>query len=162
MKILITGGKSAVALKLLKAFENEEVILADYGEVPSFPSSSYKFISLSEKNEDITAHVLLNHCLDYGVDYLLPLYEFEIEPVDKAKILFQEFNVNLLLPGVEDLKTYSSLPITKTAWAILINGAVVYSTLETAQLGMLFATNVSGAFYVEEVNGILCASLIRI
>ena len=98
MKILITGGKSAVALKVLKAFEQHEVIVADYGEVPSFSSSKYQLISLGEKNEDIIAHVLLNYCLDHGVDALVPLHEFEIEPIAKSKILFNEFNVSVLLP----------------------------------------------------------------
>jgi hypothetical protein len=33
-------------MKLLKAFEGQEIILADYGEIPAFSSSSYKFVTL--------------------------------------------------------------------------------------------------------------------
>lgn len=105
MKILITGGKSATTLKLLKAFEGEEIVLADYGEIPSFTSSNYKFITLGEVNDAI-AHNILNICLDYGIDVILPVHEFEINPIAKSKVLFQEFNIEVLLPEVTDVLKY--------------------------------------------------------
>jgi len=98
MKILITGGKSVQALKLVTAYENDTVVLADYGEVPLFPSAKYQFLSLGERNDDVIAHNLLNHCLDLEVDALMPLYAFEIDQVAKAAILFAEFNIQVLIP----------------------------------------------------------------
>ncbi|MGY0037739.1 hypothetical protein [Pedobacter sp. NJ-S-72] len=63
MKTLITGGKSAQALKILKAFTNDQVLLGDYGDMPSFASAQYQFVSLGDKNEETIAHTLLNACL---------------------------------------------------------------------------------------------------
>jgi hypothetical protein len=105
LKILITGGKSAATMKLLKAFEGQEIILADYGEIPAFSSSSYKFVTLGEINDTI-AHNILNVCLDHQVDMLLPLHEFEINPLAKAAVLFEEFNIELLIPDVTDVLKY--------------------------------------------------------
>ncbi|MES2418101.1 MAG: hypothetical protein V4541_07915 [Bacteroidota bacterium] len=99
MKILITGGKSAAAFKLLKDFNQYEVVLADYGEVPAMVSKNYKLISLGTKNEEVLVHTLLKHCLNEGVDAILPTELFEIEALLKAKILFDEFNIEILLPN---------------------------------------------------------------
>jgi hypothetical protein len=105
LKILITGGKSAATLKLLKAFEGHEIILADYGDIPSFTSAQYKFITLGEVNDSI-AHNVLNLCLDYGIEMVLPVHEFEINPIAKSKVLFEEFNIEVLLPEVTDVLKY--------------------------------------------------------
>lgn len=98
MKILITGGKSVQALKLVTAYENDTVILADYGDVPLFPSAKYQFLSLGERNDEVIAHNLLNHCLDLEVDAIVPLHAFEIDQVVKATVLFEEFNIQVLIP----------------------------------------------------------------
>lgn len=98
MKILITGGKSVQALKLAAAYANDAIVLADYGDVPHFPSAKYSFLSLGERNDDVIAHNLLNHCLNEGVDAILALYVFEIEEIAKSTVLFEEFNIHVLMP----------------------------------------------------------------
>lgn len=98
MKILITGGRSVQALKLVAIYEGDSIVLADYGEVPLFPSAKYHFISLGERNDDIIAHNLLNYCLNEGADAILPLHVFEIEEIAKSAVLFEEFNINVLMP----------------------------------------------------------------
>jgi len=98
MKILITGGKSVQALKLVAAYVNDIVIMADYGEVPVFPSAKYQFVSLGERNDEIIAHNLLNHCLDLEVNAIVPLHAFEIDQLAKASVLFEEFNIQVLIP----------------------------------------------------------------
>jgi len=96
MRILITGGKSAQAMKKANEFANDSVILADYGDMPSFPSAKYKFLSLGERNDDIIAHNLLNHCLNEGVDAILALQDFEMKELAKSTVLFKEFNIEIL------------------------------------------------------------------
>lgn len=96
MRILITGGKSAQALRQAKQFTSDSIILADYGDMPSFPSATYKFLSLGERNDDIIAHNLLNHCLNEAADAILALNDFETEELLKSSVLFQEFNIEIL------------------------------------------------------------------
>lgn len=96
MKILITGGKSAQAFKLLKEFKDDEVLLADYGEMPSFPSKEYKFISMGTQNPETAAHSLLTFCLDNAVNAIVPVYAFEIEALAKSNILFEEFEIQII------------------------------------------------------------------
>ncbi len=109
MKILITGGKSAQSLKLIKTFADDNIVLADYGDVPSFPSARYYFISLGQRNDEIIAHNLLNHCLNEGVDAVLPLHEFEVNEISKSQVLFEEFNIKVLLPQEDQI-----IHLTKT------------------------------------------------
>lgn len=150
MKILLTGGNSAVALKLLKAFTSYQVVLADYGDVPIFATKDYKFISLGIKNEDVLAHTLLNYCLDEGVDAILPIHHFEIEALAKSAVLFNEFNIALLLPNVFELSKYFAIgqPNKADNWAVFTAGELIFSTIvdrELKELGK--SANLSGAYY---------------
>lgn len=150
MKILITGGKSATALKLVKAFATYQVVLADYGEVPSFSSTAYTLISLGAKNEDVLAHTLLNTCLDEEIDLILPIHNFEIEAVAKAETLFNEFNIQVLLPSREELDQYFNAAITPKIgdWVIYKSGEVLFTSNGDAIPINNVQKNLNGAFYI--------------
>jgi hypothetical protein len=153
LKILITGGKSAGTLKLLKAFEGHEVILADYGDTPSFVSAAYTFLSLGEENDAI-AHNLLNTCLDHGVECLLPLHEFEIAQVSKSSVLFEEFNITVLLPSLIDLPKFF-YPLQevdpKSPWAIFVKGDLKFPVAAADEWHALGKEHqLNGVFYIPE------------
>ncbi len=103
MKVLITGGRSAQAMKLLKRFENDTIVFADYGEVPSMSTAHYHFITLGNRNDDIIAHNLLSHCLGQSVDAVLPLQGFEIDEIAKSTVLFEEFGIKVLMPDTDQI-----------------------------------------------------------
>jgi hypothetical protein len=153
LKILITGGKSAGTLKLLKAFEGHEIVLADYGETPAFASASYKFIPLGEQNDAI-AHNLLNLCLDHGIECLLPVHEFEITQVSKSSVLFEEFNITVLLPSVVDLPKffYPQQDIDpKCPWAIFVKGELKYPLDAGASwISLGNEEQLNGVFFIPE------------
>jgi hypothetical protein len=96
MKILITGGKSARAFRLRRQYQNDQIVMADYGEMPQFGSAEYQFVSLGNHNADTTAHALLTFCLDNAIEAILPVNDFEIEAVVKSRILFEEFDIHVL------------------------------------------------------------------
>ncbi|TDQ08163.1 ATP-grasp domain-containing protein [Pedobacter metabolipauper] len=164
MRVLITGGKSAQSLKLLKAFKDDEIVLADYGDMPSFPSAQYQFISLGEKKEDIIAHNLLSHCLDEGIDAILPLHFFEVEAIAKSSVLFEEFNILVLLPGMEELSQYlSSETVPAQAWAIFIAGNLRFASNPLENLEKIGKDKqLNGLFHIFETINNFRASLITI
>jgi hypothetical protein len=149
LKILITGGKSAATLKLLKAFADDHILLADYGDMPSFSSAAYQMHSLGERNDDITAHNLLNNCLDEGVEMILPLHTFEIDAVSRSIVLFEEFGISVLLPEIGKLDQYLSAVKQPGDWAIYRDGMLLFSSNpsdEQATLGKEAGLN--GVFYI--------------
>ena len=161
LKVLITGGKSALALKMLKAFAKHQVVLADYGEMPN----SSRFISLGEKNEDIIAHNLLNNCLDEGVDMILPLHTFEISATAKAKVLFNEFNIEVLLPNDGDLNTYfdQQTILKHEHWAVFRRAEILFASMADEKLVNFGKANcLNGAFYVNYDNTLANLKLITI
>jgi hypothetical protein len=153
LKILITGGKSATTLKLLKAYQGDEIVLADYGDIPSFSSANYKFITLGEVNDAI-AHNILNICLDYGIDAILPVHEFEINPIAKAKVLFEEFNIQVLLPEVTDVLKffYPQQDITPgLSWYYFVEGELRYpATASSHVLELGKEKELNGVYYIPE------------
>ena len=162
MKTLITGGKSAQALKLLKAFTADQVLLADYGEIPSYASAQYQFVTLGERNEDTIAHNLLNACLDQEADRLLPLYQFELEALVKSAVLFEEFNIHILLPDLNDFPYYPlNGEIDKQNWAVYDKGVLLYASQPETLEGIATAT-LNGAFYMNTAADITTPILFTI
>ena len=127
MKILITGGKTATALKLIKAFDGCEILLADYGDMPVINPNAYSFASLGTWNADVLAHNLLTKCLDYGADVLLPLYEAEIAAVSKSLVLFSEFDLKVLLPENPEFELKKI-----EEFCVFEEGKLIYTTVDVA------------------------------
>ncbi|WP_343532124.1 hypothetical protein [Pedobacter sp.] len=147
MKILITGGKTATSLKLIKAFDRASIILGDYGDAPSIKVNAYEFASLGAWNAEVLAHNLLAKCLDHGVDVLLPLYEAEIEAVSKSLVLFEEFGLKVLLPEPEQLAVLLNGTATKQ-WAIFDKGVPISAELLDAEAtSRALTANLNGAYY---------------
>lgn len=148
MKTLITGGKSASALKLLKAFANHHILLADYGDMPAFSSAAYQMHSLGIRNDDTTAHTLLNNCLDENIELLLPIHDFEIEAVAKSMVLFQEFGIRVLLPEPADLPKYLNTTKQSGDWALYQEGQLQFpENASEAQKELGIKEKLNGVFY---------------
>ncbi|QPH39411.1 ATP-grasp domain-containing protein [Pedobacter endophyticus] len=129
MKILITGANNAKAMKLLKAFPNHFLLLADYGEVPEMATANYAIKSLGELNKESIAHVLLNFCITEAIDSIIPLHQFEIEPLAKSSVLFNEYGIQVLTPPADKLVDY--LPPDANFYknfAIFIAGECIFAS----------------------------------
>lgn len=144
MKILITGGKTATALKLIKAFNGDEILLGDYGDMPSVNTGSYTFTELGEWNAEVLAHNLLTKCLDYGVDVVLPIYEAEIEALSKSLVLFDEFGLKVLSPKNPEL-----IKTKFQEWCIYQDGKLVYATAEIVEKEN---NTLNGAYYFNQAT----------
>jgi len=128
LKILITGGNSAKALKLLKAFPSHFILLADYGDVPGVITENYAFTSLGLLNKDSIAHLLLNFCITESIDSIIPLHDYEVEPLAKSAVLFGEYGIQVLTPQPELINFFrSDEKNTFKNFAVFIHGECVYS-----------------------------------
>ncbi|WP_316803621.1 hypothetical protein [Pedobacter nototheniae] len=129
MKILITGGNNAKTLKLLKAFPNHFVLLADYGDVPGILTEEYGFASLGALNKESIAHILLNFCITESIDSIIPLHDYEIEPLAKSAVLFGEYGIQVLLPSLEKLDDFTNKEAVKYGdLAVFIHGDLIFTT----------------------------------
>ena len=129
MKILITGGNNAKALKLIKAFPTHFVLLADYGEVPAIITAQYAFTTLGILNKESIAHILLNFCITEGIDCIIPLHHFEVEPLAKSAVLFNEYGIQVLLPNADVLQNYQlNEKNSFQNFAVFIEGECVFSS----------------------------------
>ncbi|MBO9675794.1 MAG: hypothetical protein J7577_20275 [Sphingobacteriaceae bacterium] len=129
MKILITGGNNAKALKLMKAFPSHFVLLADYGDVPGIVTENYAFSSLGVLNKDSIAHILLNFCITEGIDCLIPLHQYEIEPIAKSAVLFGEYGIQVLLPEASLMAEYLNYEQnTFQNFAVFVSGECVFAS----------------------------------
>lgn len=148
MNILITGGKSAIAFKIAKAFVGNTVILADYGEMPQMSGGNYQLESLGTLDPDVIAHRMLTLCLDWGVDAVLPLYSLELEALAKAKVLFEEFNIRLFVPdGLNFSYDRKVKGIIKENWGIFYEGTSVFVlNSDSDQQSRALSSQITGLF----------------
>ncbi|ARS38950.1 hypothetical protein CA265_04350 [Sphingobacteriaceae bacterium GW460-11-11-14-LB5] len=131
MKILITGGNNARALKLMKAFPSHFVLLADYGDVPGIVTENYAFSSLGLLNKDSIAHILLNFCITEAIDCIIPLHDYELEPLAKSAVLFGEYGIQVLLPNADVIADYiTEEKVAYQNFAVFIHGDRIFSTDE--------------------------------
>ncbi|MBB6238200.1 hypothetical protein HDC90_002829 [Pedobacter sp. AK013] len=152
MKILITGGNNAKALKLMKAFPSHFVLLADYGDVPGIITEKYAFSSLGLLNKDSIAHLLLNFCITEGIDCIIPLHDYEVEPLAKSAVLFGEYGIQVLLPNADVIADY--LPREKQSFqnfAVYIHGDCIYSSGENT-VPQKLSSSFNGVFGFNNAN----------
>jgi hypothetical protein len=92
VKILITSATSAQAHKLKNSLINDEVVLGDFTELPSFMG----IIKLPNPATDTYAHEMLTLALDNNIEtiYLLNVQEAAILLLSEQ--LFKEYNITLL------------------------------------------------------------------
>jgi len=129
LKILITGGNNAKALKILKAFPGHFILFADYGDVPGLITENYAFSSLGHLNKESIAHILLNFCITEAVDSIIPLHNFEIEPIAKSAVLFGEYGIDVLLPPLDKLSGYMDTENTSnTEFTVFVKGDCIYTS----------------------------------
>ncbi|MCY1542217.1 hypothetical protein D9M68_779550 [compost metagenome] len=152
-----------MALKLSKVFDQHQVILADYGEIPHISTAKYSLLSLGSRNENTLAHQLLTCCLDEGVEMIIPLHEFELSPLQSAALLFEEFNIHLALPAALSDYRQPERGNMKN-WFFIWKGAILFSSNPDAHPEP-FAPDeqLSGAFYLaEDPQGVAKLKLITI
>ena len=129
MKILITGANNAKALKLMKAFPSHFVLLADYGDVPRIITEKYAFSSLGALNNDSIAHILLNFCITEAIDCIIPLQDYEVEPLAKSAVLFGEYGIQVLLPDADVITNYiGEEKASYQNFAVFIHGDCIFSS----------------------------------
>ncbi|MFC4211164.1 hypothetical protein ACFOWA_08235 [Pedobacter lithocola] len=149
MKILITGGNNAKTIKLLKAFPNHFVLLADYGDVPGITTENYAFTSLGTLNADSIAHILLNFCITESIDTIIPLHSFEIEPLAKSAVLFSEYGIEVLLPNLDLIDQYvATEQSANPELNIFVKGVCVFST--SNNIPQNFLEELNGAFTLDK------------
>jgi len=128
----------------MKAFPTHFVLLADYGDVPAIVTENYAFATLGALNKDSIAHILLNFCITEAIDCIIPLHDYEIEPLAKSAVLFGEYGIQVLTPPADSLAKYHNEDKTTFQnFTISINGESVFAS--------------GGEIFVkqdEEINGV--------
>lgn len=102
-KILITYGTRPLAQRVANMIkEKYEVQFATSESIPSVLQKQY--IPIPTGVNPTFAHELLKLCLDNQISYLLALGFKELETLSEAKLLFEEYDIHLLGPDLEELK----------------------------------------------------------
>ncbi|ERJ58273.1 hypothetical protein [Sphingobacterium paucimobilis] len=128
-KLLLTCATRAFAMRITQLLSDKfELVLATSDEVPTVFKNRYTQIP---KGVNLTyAHEVLKVALDLSCDYVLPLGLDEIQTLSRSKILFEEYGIHVLCPGMEELVELSVLenPTKELALSLFIGGQDVLNS----------------------------------
>ncbi|WP_291402341.1 hypothetical protein [Daejeonella sp.] len=124
MSGLITAASDSAAFRLARLFSEKVLFFGSIEEIPNFGDK--KFIKIPSAKSPSFAHELLKICLDNEINEVYPLVLDEIIELSTSRILFEEFNIKIIIPSINfinlELLNHSKLLINLI---VLINGVVV-------------------------------------
>ena len=143
-KLLITFGTRPLAQRISKMLQDKfEILFSTSEEVPSFLASNY--LKIPTGVNPTYAHEILKLSLDRQVDHVLPLGLSEIQTISEAKILFEEYGIQLLCPDRETLEEVFVLenPNSSVELSLFFNGISLNNTKD-------FYGGISGLYAVSD------------
>lgn len=124
MSALITAASDSAAFRLARLFSEKVLFFGSIEEMPNIGDT--KFIKIPSAKSPSFAHELLKICLDNEINEVYPLVLDEIIELSTSRILFEEFNIKIIIPSINfinlELLNHSKLLINLI---VLINGVVV-------------------------------------
>lgn len=105
--ILITAGTTSLAFKVKNILsDNFHVSLGTKEEIPSIIKNQY--ITLAKESSNSYINELLKIALDNNINYLLPLSSSEAIVLSQNKVLFEEYDITILIPEFNELNNIQS------------------------------------------------------
>lgn len=124
MPVLITCGLSPEAYRLQRILNTEDIVFADKTSLPLF-SSKPSFV-LPACTSSSFVHEMLKSCLDHKITHVYPLNKGEILELSKARDLFLEYDIILMIPTDNWLKDWNEQIVVKGEnITVLENGRVL-------------------------------------
>ena len=97
MPDLITAALSQQAYRLHRTLNNSDTVFADISELPFIPGR--EGIVIPSYHSMSFTHEILKICLDYHISRVFPLVFGEIAELSKARMLFSEYDISLIIPS---------------------------------------------------------------
>lgn len=94
--VIITTGTSTKAQSIARQYIDYRVVFADSMPVPKPLLNSGKFLQLPLPTAPHFIHELLKACLNHSAELLVLLSAEEIQRVLPQKVLFEEYNIEIV------------------------------------------------------------------
>ncbi|WP_041537024.1 ATP-grasp domain-containing protein [Pseudopedobacter saltans] len=99
--ILITAGNHPTAGLISFLLQSEYRVISGDSENSSF--------SIPNEDSASYAHQLLSLCLSNNIEYVIPLKENEVFALSEAKVLFSEYDIQVLIPTLKQLRNLNRI-----------------------------------------------------
>jgi len=145
-KILITFGTRPLAMRIAKKLGADfEILYASSEEIPELLLKSGNYAPIPKGLLPTFAHEVLKLSLDRQIDYVLPLGGFELEALSEAKVLFEEYQISVLVPDKDLLDTIPIMenPPADLSYILLSKGKNLFdsATYEKSLDGLFVASD---------------------
>lgn len=148
MAVLITAGLSQEAYRLQRALNLQDAVFADEQAMPAIPGR--KWIAIASHQSVSFAHEMLKTCLDNNIDTVYPLKRGEVMELSRAKQLFSEFDIRLMIPSGAWLEANPHRRLPASGFFVLENGIYTGGTIAEEQM---IPFNETGVFTLATIEG---------
>ena len=98
MSALITAASDSAAFRLARLFSEKVIFFGSIKEITNIGNT--KFIKIPSAKSPSFAHELLKICLDNHINEVYPLVFDEIVELSASRVLFEEFNIKIIIPSI--------------------------------------------------------------
>ena len=149
MSVLITAGLHPEAHRLQRIINLKDVFFTDETELPHIPG--IRSFVLPDYRSVSFIHEILKACLDNDIYMIYPLKMGEIDELSRARLLFSEYNIKLLIPSDNWLQNnLFHIPLRHSNICVLENGEFKAGNYPKIQS---FFSNETGIFTWENNEG---------
>lgn len=106
MKLLITQGTAPFAQRVAKHLHQDlgaQVCFASADPIPQVLLDTGHYQQIPAAGHPTFAHEMLKLVLDQEATHLLPLGMEEVVVLAASKLLFNEYDIQVLIPGIDDI-----------------------------------------------------------
>lgn len=140
MAILITAAASSGAYRLARILQSADIYFADVRDLPAIAGK--KFLHIPSTTSSAYAHEILALCLDNNITIVYPLHRDEVTELAKARQLFSEYGIHLVIPSDEWLKNKLNVfPFNSSNVLVLEKGEVRAGNIPAELSGLINEKN---------------------
>jgi hypothetical protein len=159
MSVLITAASDSVAFRLARLLIDKNLYMGSVEKMP--PIGGTKFIKIPSFDSPSFSHELLKLCLDNHIHEVYPLRKDEMIELTSSKLLFEEFDVKIIIPSINFINLKLSEHIVSLSnLIVLINSVIVCGNIPPFQSVPFEEEN--GVFQWEIINDEVKFSLFAI
>lgn len=156
MSALITSASDSAAFRIARLLNDKNLVFGSIEKMPDITGS--KFIRIPPANSPSFTHELLKICIDHQIHGIFPLMKDEIIELSSSRVLFEEFDIKIIIPSIKFIHLNFLSPLTKLSkLAIMVNGVFIAGDIPSSNILPIQEEN--GIFQWDIINDKVITSL---
>lgn len=142
MSVLITSASDSAAFRIARLLNDKNLVFGSIEQMPDI--TGRKFIRIPSASSPSFSHELLKISIDHQIHEIFPLMKDEIVELSSSRVLFEEFDIKIIIPSINSIHLNFSSPAPQLSkLVVMVNGVFIAGEIPP-----------SSSLLIQEENGI--------